>query len=110
MKSSTYSQDCENISTLLELSKKKEIEIEIHIKEGSTFCLTTKKQAGFRQILSNLLAIVQKGEIRIRRKDDGSYSLIQKKQKAASPFDIPGIKTKATTQDILESVRDSRMR
>jgi len=25
-----------------------------------------------------------------------------------SPFDIPGIKTKATTKDILQAIRDSR--
>lgn len=28
----------------------------------------------------------------------------------SSPFDIPGIKTKATTKDILDAVRDSRRR
>ena len=27
-----------------------------------------------------------------------------------SPFDVPGIKTKATTRDILEAVRESRRR
>ena len=32
-----------------------------------------------------------------------------KKNKTKSPFDIPGIKTKATTQDILDAVRESRI-
>ena len=31
-----------------------------------------------------------------------------KPKKAHSPFDVPGIKIKATTQDILNAVRDSR--
>ena len=32
-----------------------------------------------------------------------------KRESFLSPFDVPGIKTKATTQDILDAVRDSRM-
>ena len=30
------------------------------------------------------------------------------KKTSKSPFDLPGIKTKATTKDILEAVRESR--
>ena len=29
---------------------------------------------------------------------------------AKSPFDVPGIKTKATTNDILDAVKESRSR
>ena len=61
-----------------------------------------------RQNLAKLLVIAQKEEVEIRRRDGTTFSLISKK-KAPSPFDIPGIKTKATTQDILDAVRDSRM-
>ncbi len=61
------------------------------------------------QNLSNLLIIAQNEEIEIRRKDGAVFSLMAKKRKPASPFDVPGIKTKATTQNILDAVRDSRM-
>ena len=62
-----------------------------------------------RQNLSNLLIIAQNEEIEIRRKDGAIFSLIAKKRKVTSPFDVPGIKTKSTTQNILDAVRESRM-
>jgi len=34
--------------------------------------------------------------------------LVSKKEKKHSPFDVPRIKTQATTQDILEAIRISR--
>ncbi len=61
-----------------------------------------------RQNLAKLLVIAQKEEVEIRRRDGTIFSLLSKKKTASSPFDIPGIKTKATTQDILNAVRDSR--
>jgi len=62
-----------------------------------------------RQNLAKLLVIAQKEEVEIRRRDGTTFSLISKKEKASSPVDIPGIKIKATTQNILNAVRDSRM-
>ena len=62
-----------------------------------------------RQNLSKLLTIAQKEEVEIRRRDGATFSLTSKKCKAISPFDVRGIKTKATTQDILSAVRESRM-
>ena len=62
-----------------------------------------------RQNLVKLLVIAQKEAVEIRRRDGTIFSLLSKKKKASSPFDIPGIKTKATTQDILKAVRDSRI-
>ena len=62
-----------------------------------------------RQNLAKLLVIAQKEEVEIRRRDGTTFSLISKKEKAGSPVDIPGIKIKATTQNILNAVRDSRM-
>ncbi len=61
-----------------------------------------------RQHLSKLLNIAQKEEVEIRRRDGTTFSLASKQKKVKSPFDVPGIKTKATTQDILSAVRDSR--
>ncbi len=61
-----------------------------------------------RQNLSKLLLLAQKEEVEIRRKDGAVFSLISKKNEDKSPFDVPGIKTQATTQDILDAVKISR--
>jgi hypothetical protein len=61
-----------------------------------------------RQNLAKLLKIAQKEEVEIRRRDGAIFSLVSKKGKSKSPFDVPGIKTKATTQDILDAVKESR--
>ena len=63
-----------------------------------------------RQNLAKLLLMAQDEEIEIRRKDGSIFSLTAKKSQKKSPFDISGINTKATTQDILDAVMDSRMR
>ena len=62
-----------------------------------------------RQNLSKLLLLAQKEEVEIRRRDGTVFSLKSKKSGTASPFDVPGVKTKATTEDILASVKKSRM-
>ncbi len=61
-----------------------------------------------RQNLAKLLKLAQKEEVEIRRRDGTLFSLTLKKKKAKSPFDVPGIKTKATTEEILDAVRESR--
>jgi len=63
-----------------------------------------------RQNLSKILLMAQTEEIEIRRRDGTVYSLKYKKLETSSPFDVPGIKTKATTSDILKAVSDSRDR
>jgi len=63
-----------------------------------------------RQNLAKLLLMAQDEEIEIRRKDGSIFSLTAKKSQKKSSFDISGINTKATTQDILDAVMDSRMR
>ena len=63
-----------------------------------------------RQNLAKLLLMAQDEEIEILRKDGSIFSLTAKKNQKKSPFDISGINTKATTQDILDAVMDSRMR
>ncbi len=62
-----------------------------------------------RQNLSKLLLLAQKEEVEIRRRDGTIFSLKSKKGKQLSPFDVPGIKTKTTTANILAAVKDSRM-
>ncbi len=61
-----------------------------------------------RQNLSKLLNIAQKEEVEIRRRDGTTFSLISKRKKGKSPFNVNGIITKATTKDILSAVEDSR--
>ena len=63
-----------------------------------------------RQNLSKLLDIAQKEEVEIRRRDGAVFSLIPKKRKKKSPFDVRGLKTKVTTQNILDAIRESRER
>jgi len=60
-----------------------------------------------RQQLSEVLNTAENEEVVIRRKDGRSFSVVQKTINS-SPFDIPGIKTKATTSDILEAISESR--
>ena len=62
-----------------------------------------------RQRLADVLNIARSEEVIIKRRGGETFSIIFKKSKK-SPFDIPGIKTKATTKDILPAVRESRER
>ena len=61
-----------------------------------------------RQNLSELLNTAQNEEVEIRRRDGAIFSIIPKRKKEKSPFDVAGIQTKATTQDILNAVKESR--
>lgn len=62
-----------------------------------------------RQNLSKILVVAQSEEVEIKRKDGTVFSLKAKEKTSASPFDVAGIKTKATTQNILDAIKDSRM-
>jgi prevent-host-death family protein len=61
-----------------------------------------------RQQLSKVLDIARKEEVIIKRRGGEVFSLVFKKI-PKSPFDVSGVKTSATTQDILEAVRESRL-
>ena len=62
-----------------------------------------------RQRLADVLNIARTEEVVIKRRSGETFSIIFRKSNK-SPFDVPGIKTKATTNDILEAVRESRER
>lgn len=60
-----------------------------------------------RRRLSEVLDIAREEKVIIKRRKGESFSVVYKSP-TKSPFDIPGIKTKATTQDILDAIRESR--
>lgn len=62
-----------------------------------------------RQRLADVLNIARTEEVVIKRRGGEMFSVILKKDKK-SPFDIPGIQTKATTKDILAAIKESRER
>ena len=62
-----------------------------------------------RQRFAEVLNIARKEEVIIKRRGDETFSVVLRK-KSKSPFDITGIKTKATTNDILTAIKDSRQR
>ncbi len=60
-----------------------------------------------RQNFSELLAFAEHEEVIIKRRDGTRFSITAKTTKK-SPFDVPSIKTLASTQDILDAVKESR--
>jgi hypothetical protein len=60
-----------------------------------------------RKKLSELLDIARFEEVMIRRRS-GEAFIIKHKILPKSPFDVSGIKTKASTQDIIDAERESR--
>jgi hypothetical protein len=62
-----------------------------------------------RRRLSELLDRARNEEVVIRRRGGDSFS-VNLRHAGKSPFDVPSIKTKATTRDILEAVKASRKR
>ena len=49
-------------------------------------------------------------EVVIKRRGGETFTVLFKQAKKSSPFDVPGVKTKASTDDILDAIRDSRSR
>ena len=60
-----------------------------------------------RKYLAEVLDTAKKEEVLIKRRGGDVFSLRIKKT-TASPFDIPGISTQATTADVLRAVKESR--
>ena len=63
-----------------------------------------------RRNLARLLIFAQTEEVEIRRRDGSVFSVKAKECAAKSPFDVPGINTRATTADILDAVSAVRER
>jgi hypothetical protein len=60
-----------------------------------------------RQRFAEVLDTARREEVRIKRRTGDCFT-IQYKRESESPFDIPSVKTKASTQDILDAVAESR--
>ena len=62
-----------------------------------------------RQRLSEVLDTARKEDVIITRRGGETFRLTYRIA-CNSPFDVPGIKTKATTRDILDAIKESRCR
>lgn len=63
-----------------------------------------------RQNLASVLKNAKKtGKVVIRRRDGSQFSLTPEGNDS-SPFDVPSIRTQATLDDIMTSIKDSRSR
>ncbi len=63
-----------------------------------------------RQKLAMLLDLARHEEVRIRRRDGSVFVLRQVPPAEGSPLDVPGIRTRATTRDVVRAVREVRAR
>ncbi len=61
-----------------------------------------------RQKLSAVLDMARSEKVIIKRRGGETFTILFKKPMKISPFDVPGIKTSVTTNDILDAIRDSR--
>ncbi|HHQ40668.1 MAG TPA: prevent-host-death protein [Chromatiales bacterium] len=61
----------------------------------------------WRRLAERLLA---RAQVRIRRRDGSVFVLRQAPPETGSPLDVPGIRTRATTRDVLRAVREARAR
>jgi hypothetical protein len=62
-----------------------------------------------RQRFAEILNMAREEDVIIQRRGGEVFTITFKKI-SRSPFAIPGIKTKASTQDILQAIKDSRER
>jgi len=62
-----------------------------------------------RQRLAAVLEEAKREEVVIRRRNGDQFT-ITPRQPRRSPFEVPSIRTRATTEDILDALRESRER
>ena len=60
-----------------------------------------------RQKFSAVLDLAKSEDVIIKRRGGETFKIVFTKS-AKSPFDVAGIKTKATTKDILDAIKESR--
>lgn len=62
-----------------------------------------------REHLATVLDEAKRQEVIIRRRNGEQFSIALRPQ-SASPFDVEPVRTRATTKDILDAIRESRER
>lgn len=62
-----------------------------------------------RQRLAEVLDTAKSEQVLIRRRNGDMFTVVFRRT-GKSPLDVPGIRTDATTQDILDAVCESRSR
>ena len=60
-----------------------------------------------RQKLSYVLDLARTHEVIIKRRSGEQFRIMYEKPQR-SPFDVPGVNVEASTEDILQAVRESR--
>ena len=60
-----------------------------------------------RQKFSTILDFAKSDDVIIKRREGETFKIVFTKS-SKSPFDVAGIKTKATTNDILDAIKESR--
>jgi prevent-host-death family protein len=60
-----------------------------------------------RRRFAEVLNIARTEDVIIKRRGGETFTLSYRQMKA-SPFDVPGIQTQASTQDILDAIQASR--
>jgi hypothetical protein len=62
-----------------------------------------------RQALATVLDTARKEEVLIKRRGGDTF-VVTLRTTPKSPFDVPAVKTRATTEDVLAAVSESRSR
>jgi hypothetical protein len=63
-----------------------------------------------RNKLADILEESKREEVIIRRRKGDMFSIVPKTPRRRSPFDVPGLHTDITREEILEAIRESRER
>ena len=63
-----------------------------------------------RQNLANILEESKSEEVVIRRRGGDTFTIVPKKSRRRSPFEVIGLKKTITRKEIIEAIRDSRER
>ena len=62
-----------------------------------------------RQNFASILNMATKEDVIITKKDGSRFKIVPlSKNESKSPFDVHGIKSKVTTKDILDVIRETR--
>ncbi|MBL7006138.1 MAG: type II toxin-antitoxin system Phd/YefM family antitoxin [Spirochaetia bacterium] len=62
-----------------------------------------------RQNFASILNLAATEEVIIAKKDGSRFKIVPlTKNESKSPFDVPGIKSKVTTKEILDVIRETR--